>query len=104
MSYKKVLLKLSGEMLAGNQDFGIDPVVSNYLALEVKSLVEIGVIPSIVIGGGNIFRGISAASLGMDRVAGDYMGMLATIINALVLQDALEKQGLFTRVQTAIEM
>ena len=90
MAYKKVLVKLSGEVLAGDQKFGISPEVSRYLALEIKSLVEIGVVPAIVIGGGNIFRGISASLDGIDRASGDYMGMLATVINALALQDALE--------------
>lgn len=104
MRYKKVLLKLSGEVLAGNQAFGIEPKVLNYLALEIKSLVDAGVVPAIVIGGGNIFRGIAASLGGMDRVSADYMGMLATVINALALQDALEVQGLFTRVLTALEV
>jgi uridylate kinase len=101
--YKKVLLKLGGEALCGENGFGINPEVLRKLATEIKEAKEIlNVQIAIVLGGGNIFRGSFAK--GMDRVSADYMGMLATVINALALQDALEKQGVFTRVQTAIEM
>ena len=91
--YRRVLLKLSGEVLAGEQDFGIDPVKANYLAEEVQSIRESGVEIGLIIGAGNIFRGMQAASKGMDRVTGDYLGMLATIMNAISVQDALEKVG-----------
>ncbi len=104
LKYSRVLLKLSGEALCGNQSFGIDPKMAKYLAGEIKSVVDAGVQVGVVIGGGNIFRGLRAASEGLDRVAGDYMGMLATVINSLVLQDALENIDLPTRVQTAIDM
>lgn len=103
--YKRVLLKLSGESLMGNQKFGIDPDVLEAFAEEVQDAKkELGVEIAIVIGGGNIFRGISGAAKGMDRVQADYMGMLATVINSMALQDALERQGIFTRLMTAIKM
>ena len=88
--YRRILLKLSGEVLAGEQGFGIDPIKANQLANEIKSIHEMGVSIVLIIGAGNIFRGIQAASKGMDRVTGDYLGMLSTIINAISLQDALE--------------
>jgi uridylate kinase len=103
-AYKRVLLKLSGEALLGKQSAGVDPDVANYIADEIKSLFSIGVQLGIVIGGGNIFRGIEASSRGMDRTTADYMGMLATVINSLALQSALEERGLPTRVQSSIEM
>lgn len=102
--YSRILLKLSGEALTGEGDYGVDPKVLNGIALEIKEIHQLGVQVAIVIGGGNIFRGISASAQGMDRVAGDYIGMLATVINALALQNVLEKEGIDTRVQTAIEM
>lgn len=102
--YKRVLLKLSGEALMGDQEFGISSDVINSYARQIKEIVELGVEVSIVIGGGNIFRGISGATQGVDRVTGDHMGMLATVINSLALQNAIEKIGVPTRVQTAIEM
>lgn len=102
--YKRVLLKLSGEALMGEQEFGISSDVINSYARQIKEIVELGVEVSIVIGGGNIFRGISGATQGADRVTGDHMGMLATVINSLALQNAIEKLGVPTRVQTAIEM
>jgi uridylate kinase len=102
--YRKIVLKLSGEALAGEQGYGIDPDVLTRIADEVKGVADLGVRVAIVIGGGNIFRGIAASAGGMDRATADYMGMLATVINALALQDALEKVGLQTRVQSAIEM
>ncbi|NOX36989.1 MAG: UMP kinase [Calditrichaeota bacterium] len=102
--YKRVLLKLSGEALAGPEKFGIHSEVLRMYAREVKKVVDLGVQVALVVGGGNIFRGISKAAYEMDRVSADYMGMLATVINALALQNALEKIGLFTRVQTAIPM
>lgn len=102
--YKRILLKLSGEALQGNKPYGIDPEFLRRLAQEIKKVVDLGVQVAIVIGGGNIFRGVSGATQGMDRATADYMGMLATVINALALQDALEKEGLHTRVLTAIEM
>lgn len=102
--YKRVLLKLSGEALMGDQEFGISSEVINSYARQIKEIVELGVEVSIVIGGGNIFRGISGATQGVDRVTGDHMGMLATVINSLALQNAIEKIGIPTRVQTAIEM
>jgi uridylate kinase len=103
-AYKRVLLKLSGEALLGKQSAGVDPDVANYIADEIKALFSIGVQLGIVIGGGNIFRGIEASSRGMDRTTADYMGMLATVINSLALQSALEERGLPTRVQSSIEM
>ena len=102
--YKRVLLKLSGEALMGDQTYGIDPAVATQIAREVADIQALGVETAIVIGGGNIFRGVAASARGMDRATADYMGMLATIINALALQDALEQQGVVTRVVTAIEM
>ena len=100
--YRRILLKLSGEVLAGEQDFGIDPTKATQLANEIKSVHEMGVDIILIIGGGNIFRGLQAASKGMDRVTGDYLGMLATIMNAISLQDALEKTGVETRTLSAI--
>jgi len=97
-------LKLSGEALLGDKEFGIEPEVIKNIALEIKEIQEMGAETAIVIGGGNIFRGITGISYGMDRVSADNMGMVATIINALALQDALEKEGIQTRIQTAIEM
>ena len=102
--YKRILLKISGEILAGDADYGIDPPVIQQIAREIKEVKNLGVEVAIVIGGGNIFRGMAASSKGMDRASADYMGMLATVLNGLALQDALEKIGVFTRVQTAIEM
>ena len=102
--YKRVLLKLSGEALGGEQGYGIDPNTITAIAREVKQVVELGVELSLVIGGGNIFRGLAASSKGMDRASADYMGMLATMINSLAMQDALEKVGVDTRVQSAIAM
>jgi uridylate kinase len=103
-SYTRVLLKLSGESLAGDQGYGIDPRTINTIASEIKEVVDSGVQLALVIGGGNIFRGLAASSQGMDRASADYMGMLATVINSLAMQDALEKQGVSTRVQSAIAM
>jgi uridylate kinase len=103
-AYKRILLKLSGEALMGEQTYGIDPIVATQIAKDVKEIQGLGVETAIVIGGGNIFRGVAASARGMDRATADYMGMLATIINALALQDALEQQGVPTRVVTAIEM
>lgn len=102
--YKRILLKLSGEALMGDQSFGISPDVIKYVAEEVQSVFDLGVQVAIVVGGGNIFRGIAASTYGMDRVSADKMGMLATVINSLALQDALEEKGVLTRVQTAISM
>lgn len=102
--YKRVLLKLSGEALMGDKGFGIDPEVVRGIAAEIKDVHALGVQIAIVIGGGNIFRGLAASAQGFDRVTGDHMGMLATVINALAVQDALEKMNVFTRVQSAIEM
>jgi uridylate kinase len=102
--YKRVLLKLSGEALGGEQGYGIDPNTIITIAKEVKQVVALGVQLSLVIGGGNIFRGLAASSKGMDRASADYMGMLATMINSLAMQDALEKVGVDTRVQSAIAM
>jgi len=103
-SFTRVLLKLSGESLAGDQGYGIDPHTINAIAKEISEVVAQGVQLALVIGGGNIFRGLAASSKGMDRSSADYMGMLATVINSLAMQDALEKQGVSTRVQTAIGM
>ncbi|MDY0384133.1 UMP kinase [Trichlorobacter sp.] len=103
-SYKRVLLKLSGESLAGDQGYGIDPVTINAIAAEIKEVMDDGIELALVIGGGNIFRGLAASSKGMDRASADYMGMLATVINSLAMQDALEKIGVSTRVQSAIAM
>ena len=104
MIYNRILLKLSGEALLGRRSHGIDPKTINKYSEEIKSIVDLGVEVSIVIGGGNIFRGLSGANNGIDRVQGDYMGMLATVINGLALQSSLEKIGLQTRLQTAINM
>lgn len=102
--YRRILLKLSGEALAGDQGFGIDAKILKALAAEIKSVREAGVQIGIVVGGGNIFRGIKGTTEGMDRASADYMGMLATMLNCLALQDALENEGVHTRVQSAIEM
>ena len=102
--YKKILLILSGEALMGDQEFGISSDVITSYAKQIKEIADLGVEVSIVIGGGNIFRGISGAAQGVDRVTGDHMGMLATVINSLALQNSIEKLGVPTRVQTAIEM
>ena len=104
MHYKRILLKLSGEALMGKRKYGIDPERLSEYAQEIKRVVDQGVEVAIVIGGGNIFRGIAGASKGMDRVQGDHMGMLATVINALALQSACENEGIQTRVQTAIDI
>ncbi|MDD2897519.1 MAG: UMP kinase [Desulfuromonadaceae bacterium] len=103
-SYTRVLLKLSGESLAGDLGYGIDPQILSTIANEIKEVVDSGVQLALVIGGGNIFRGLTASSKGMDRSSADHMGMLATVINSLAMQDALEKKGVSTRVQTAIAM
>jgi uridylate kinase len=103
-AYKRILLKLSGEALIGEQSFGIDPAVASRIAKDVAGVRALGVEVAIVIGGGNIFRGVAASARGMDRATADYMGMLATCINALALQDALEQEGVTTRTVTAIEM
>jgi len=103
-AYKRILLKLSGEALMGVQNYGIDPAVATQIAKDVADIQTMGVETAIVIGGGNIFRGVAASARGMDRATADYMGMLATVINALALQDALEQQKVVTRVVTAIEM
>ena len=100
--YQRILLKLSGEALMGEQNFGIDPQVLTYVSEEVKSLIAQGIQVGIVIGGGNIFRGVGLAASGMDRVSGDHMGMLATVINSLALQDSLEKSGVPARVMSAL--
>ena len=102
--YKRVLLKLSGEALMGDGDFGIDPKVLNRMALEVGQLIGIGVQVGVVIGGGNLFRGAALSAAGMDRVTGDHMGMLATVMNALAMRDALERSNISTRVMSAIPM
>lgn len=102
--YKRILLKLSGEALVGEQEYGISRSIIQKVAQEVKEIKELGVEVAIVIGGGNIYRGVAASAQGMDRATADYMGMLATAINGLALQDALEKTGVFTRVMSAIEM
>ena len=102
--YRRVLLKLSGEGLMGNREYGLDPGMVTMVAQEVKAVHDMGVQVCLVIGGGNIFRGVSSAASGMDRASGDYMGMLATVINSLAMQSALERQGLQTRVQSAIPM
>jgi len=103
-AYKRILLKLSGEALMGTQTYGIDPAVATQIAKDIAEIQRMGVETAIVIGGGNIFRGVAASARGMDRATADYMGMLATIINALALQDALEQNDVPTRVVTAIEM
>jgi len=102
--YKRILLKISGEILTGDRGYGIDPEIIRQIAQEIKDVVSLGVEIAIVIGGGNIFRGVAASSKGMDRATADYMGMLATVLNGLAFQDALEKMEVHTRVQTAIEM
>jgi uridylate kinase len=102
--YKRILLKLSGEALAGQQGYGVDPDIIKGIAKEIREVADLGLEIAIVIGGGNIFRGLAASSAGMDRANADYMGMLATMMNSLALQDALEKAGVNTRVQSAIEM
>ena len=102
--YRRILLKLSGEALMGDQTYGIDPAVTSQIAADVGEIQGLGVETAVVIGGGNIFRGVAASAQGMDRATADYMGMLATVINALALQDALEHHGILTRVVTAIEM
>ncbi len=104
LKYSRVLLKLSGEAFMGEKSFGIDPVVLERIALEVRDVIDSGVQLALVIGGGNIFRGVSGASVGMDRASADYMGMLATVMNSLALQDQLEKQGVYTRVLSALPM
>ena len=102
--YKRVMLKLSGEALMGEESFGISSEMIKYVANEIRSVFDLGVQIAIVVGGGNIFRGIAASSYGMDRASADHMGMLATVINSIALQDALEKKGIETRVQSAISM
>jgi uridylate kinase len=102
--YRRVLLKLSGEALMGEQQFGIDPAVATRIARDIGDIQQLGVQTAVVIGGGNLFRGLAASAKGMDRATADYMGMLATVINALALQDALEHLNVTTRVATAIEM
>lgn len=102
--YKRVLLKLSGEALAGDVGYGIDPAVVDSLAEEIADIVHDGVQLAVVVGGGNIFRGLSASAEGMDRAQADYIGMLATVMNALALQDSFERHGIFSRVQSAINM
>ena len=102
--YKRVLLKISGEALAGNQGYGIDPRVVDDLAEEILPIVKDGVQLAVVVGGGNIFRGLAGSAEGMDRAQADYIGMLATVMNALALQDAFERHGIFSRVQSAINM
>lgn len=104
LKYKRIVLKLSGEALAGEKGFGIDPNVVNSIARQIKEVLDYGLEIAVVNGGGNIWRGLSGANKGMDRATADYMGMLATVINSLALQDALEQIGVPTRVQTAIEM
>ena len=102
--YKRVLVKLSGEVLMGDRGFGISPDMLDYLSEETRSIYDLGVQVALVVGGGNIFRGVAASSYGMDRTSADHIGMLATVINSIALQDALEKKGVQTRVQTAIRM
>ncbi|MCL4722253.1 MAG: uridine monophosphate kinase, partial [Gammaproteobacteria bacterium] len=104
LSYRRILLKLSGEALMGGGDYGIDPAVLTRIAGDIKQVHELGVQLAIVIGGGNIFRGAGLARAGMDRVTGDHMGMLATLINALALQDALERVGTHARVMSALQI
>ena len=104
MKYNRILLKLSGESLMGSQQYGIDPVRLNQYAHEIKAVVEEGIEVAIVIGGGNIYRGVQAEESGIERVQGDYMGMLATVINGMALQSALERVGLFTRLMSGINM
>ena len=104
MSYKRILLKLSGEALMGSQNYGIDTLVAESVAREVKAVHDLGIEIAIVVGGGNIFRGVSKSAGNMDRGAADYIGMLATVMNAVVLQDALEQVGVYTRVMSAIDI
>src|SRR6201989_2087652 len=104
LKYKRVLLKLSGEALAAGQGFGVDPVRVHEIAAEIKDVHALGAEIAMVVGGGNFFRGVAVQAKNMDRLSADHMGMLATVINALALQDALEKQGVFTRVMSALEM
>lgn len=104
LKYKRILLKLSGESLMGQNQFGIDPVMLNHYALQIQHLVGLGVEVAVVIGGGNIFRGLQAEGSGIERVQGDYMGMMATVINGMALQSALEGLGVYTRLVSAIEM
>jgi len=104
LKYRRVLLKVSGEALMGERDYGLDPTMVSRVAEEVRSVHELGVECCLVIGGGNIFRGVSGASVGMERASADYMGMLATVINSLAMQNALERHGVSTRVQSAISM
>src|SRR2546428_4343676 len=103
-AYQRILLKISGEVVAGEQSFGIDSRMIDYIASEIAEVAAMGVEVAVVIGGGNIFRGLDAADGGMERASADYMGMLATMLNALALQNALEKRDVVTRVQSAIEM
>ena len=103
-AYKRILLKLSGEALMGEQAFGIDPVVADHIAKEIAEVQGLGVQTAVVIGGGNIFRGLAASARGLDRATADYMGMLATVINGLALSDAIERQSIETRLVSAIEM
>ncbi|HHX50783.1 MAG TPA: UMP kinase [Clostridia bacterium] len=102
--YKRIILKISGEALAGDQGFGIDQSILHSIAIQVKDVTDLGVEVAVVVGGGNLWRGVAGSSRGMDRATADYMGMLATIMNALALQDAFEREAIDTRVQTAIEM
>lgn len=104
LKYKRVLLKLSGESLMGQQGFGIESKMLRYYVSQIKSVVDLGVEVAVVIGGGNIFRGLNAAETGIERTHGDYMGMMATVINGMALQSALEQSGVETRLQTAIKM
>ena len=104
MKFKRILLKLSGEALMGSRQYGIDPDVLTRYAGEIKKVIDEGIEVAVVIGGGNIFRGVAGANSGIDRVQGDYMGMLATVINALALQSAMENIGVQTRLQTALDM
>ena len=104
MKYRRILLKLSGEALMGDAEFGINPEVVDRMALEIKELVDAGVQVALVIGGGNIFRGVSLSASGMDRATADYMGMLATVINALAFQDGLERHGMYARVMSALHI
>jgi uridylate kinase len=104
MKYKRILLKLSGEALMGNQKYGIDPEILGKYTQEIKAIADKGVQLAIVVGGGNIYRGMQAESMGIDRVQGDYMGMLATVINSMALQSALEKGGLYTRLMSGINL
>jgi len=102
--YKRILLKLSGESLMGNRNYGMDPDIITQYAQEIKTIVDMGVEVAVVIGGGNIYRGMNEAQTGIERAHGDYMGMLATVINGMALQAGLEKAGMFTRLQSAIVM